>query len=276
MYKTGGGVLVATANTFLQNQAISGSGGGVYAEGNTVSLLNNVLGGNSQAGSGRGGGIWVSTSTLLDMVNNSLTGNSAAGGGGGLAFQVNGVTEVLHVYNNIVWGNTASGDGDDVHLAGTGSRKEFVNNNASGLYGIWDLFTGNIDVAPAFADAANGDYHLTAASLCVNAGTNNAPQLPTTDADGDPRIAGATVDMGAYEFSNTDLHPADVNSNWVLEPSEFTAYSDAWRGGQVWGASSNSIPSDYVTRAGYLKENGGIYHNDGAARPLRWKPGVAP
>jgi hypothetical protein len=148
-----------------------------------------------------------------------------------------------------------------------------VNNNASGLYGTWDIFTGNIDMAPAFADAANGDYHLTAGSLCVNAGTNTAPALPATDLDGDPRIAGGRVDMGAYEFFNTDVHPADVNANWVLEAAEFTTYSDAWRNDQPWGASSNSIPADYVTRAGYLKQSGGIYHNDGAARPLRWKPG---
>jgi hypothetical protein len=190
-----------------------------------------------------------------------------------MAFQVDGVTETLQVYNNIIWGNTAGSNGADVHLAGTGQRKEFVNNDASGLFGIWDLFTGNMDMAPVFADAANGDYHLTAGSPCVNAGTNSAPQLPATDLDGDPRIAGGRVDMGAYEFSNTDYHPADVNMNWIVEAGEFTTYSNAWRSGQPWGTSSNSIPTDYVTRAGYLMQSGGIYHNDGAARPLRWKPG---
>ncbi|MCY2924787.1 MAG: hypothetical protein NT031_05010 [Planctomycetota bacterium] len=235
--------------------------------------MDNVIVKNSHSSSSsKGGGVWVRV-TALDMINNTLTGNTAAGSGGGVAFQVDGVTEVLHVYNNIIWGNTAAGNGDDASISGTGSRKEFVNNNASGLSGIWDLFTGNMDLAPGFADTANGDYHLTAGSPCVNAGTNTAPQLPATDMDGDPRIAGGTVDMGAYEFSNTDYHPADLNANWILEAAEFTTYSNAWRIGQLWGTPSNSIPTDYVTRAGYLKENGGLYHNDGAARPLRWRVG---
>jgi len=60
--------------------------------------------------------------------------------------------------------------------------------------------------------------------------------------------------MGAYEFSNTDFHPADTNSNWVLEATEFTTYSDAWRNDQPWGAASKRHSADYVTRAGYLKE----------------------
>lgn len=276
----GGGACVhssgaATLSGNMFNRNTTGqSGGAIYASGPTVKLLNNLILSNAQTrGDYRGGGVWVNAKTNLYMVNNTLTSNTAAGSGGGMAFQVDGVTETLQVYNNIIWGNTAGSNGADVHLAGTGQRKEFVNNDASGLFGIWDLFTGNMDMAPVFADAANGDYHLTAGSPCVNAGTNSAPQLPATDLDGDPRIAGGRVDMGAYEFSNTDYHPADVNMNWIVEAGEFTTYSNAWRSGQPWGTSSNSIPTDYVTRAGYLMQSGGIYHNDGAARPLRWKPG---
>src|SRR6185436_6409949 len=111
-----------------------------------------------------------------------------------------------------------------------------------------DLFTGNIDLAPAFADSVNGDYHLTTSSSGVNTGTNTAPQLPSTDFDGDPRIVGGIVDMGAFEFLNTDYHPADVNTNWILEAAEFNTYSNAWRNGQLWGAISNSIPTDFATR----------------------------
>ncbi len=265
------GVVTLSGNTFKLNTAPTG--GGLYAECSTVQLLNNLFVNNSQTAlSSKGGGVWV-RAAAVDIINNTITANTAAGSGGGVAFQVDGLSEVLHVYNNILWGNTANANGGDVHLIGTGLRKEFVNNNASELTGVWDLFTGNLDLAPAFADPVNADYHLTAASPCVNAGTNGAPELPATDLDGDPRIAGGTVDMGAYEFSNTDYHPADANRNWILEAGEFTSYSEAWRNGQLWGGSSNSIPTDYVTRAGYLKESGGIYHNDGASRPLRWKVG---
>ncbi|MBA7714370.1 hypothetical protein ES703_123392 [subsurface metagenome] len=61
---------------------------------------------------------------------------------------------------------------------------------------------GNILADPKFADSAGGDYHLQSGSLCIDAGTNDAPSLPVTDFEGDPRIlpVGGVVDMGADEY----------------------------------------------------------------------------
>jgi hypothetical protein len=263
-----------SGNTFKLNTSAA-SGGGLFAYSSTaVRLLDNLFVKNSQSGSGSGGGVWVQAGAL-DMINNTLTDNTAAGAGGGAVFYVAGVSEILHVYNNIIWGNTAGGNGGDVALSGTGSRKEFLFNDAHAMYGVWDISQNNLDVAPQFFDPVNGDYHLRNTSACKDAGTNGAPWLPATDLDGGPRIADGTVDMGCYEFGNSIPHPADVNGDWVISDAEYTAYAAAWKNDQTWGVGPNPIPADYVTRAGYLKsQSGGAYHNDGSARPVCWKPGA--
>jgi hypothetical protein len=61
--------------------------------------------------------------------------------------------------------------------------------------------TGCIDSDPCLVDAATGDFHLLSDSPCIDAGTNSAPNLPSTDFEGKPRILDGTVDMGADEFT---------------------------------------------------------------------------
>lgn len=63
-----------------------------------------------------------------------------------------------------------------------------------------------VDPAPGFVDAANGDYRLLLTSPAVGAGTSTpAGGLGATDLDGNARIIGPDVDLGAYEADDPTL-----------------------------------------------------------------------
>jgi nitrous oxidase accessory protein NosD len=210
------------ANKFEQNTG-SSDGGAVYMSAPAITFSDNLVVGNAQTNSSsNGGGIWVDASSNLFFVNNTITANTSAGGGGGVAFQVDDLVAVLNVFNNIIWGNSGA-PGADVWSAGTGEERIFSNNDANGIFGIWDVFTNNLDIDPQFVDSTNGNYHLVSGSPCINAGTTNAPSLPATDLDGNPRFVGGNVDMGCYEFNSApifaSLQPSPTNGVLIQWPS---------------------------------------------------------
>ncbi|MHC4108382.1 MAG: choice-of-anchor Q domain-containing protein, partial [Planctomycetota bacterium] len=71
----------------------------------------------------------------------------------------------------------------------------------------------NLDTDPLFLDPATGEYHLAAESPAINAGDPGfVAAADETDIDGDPRVVGAVVDLGADEFR----HPADINGDCAV------------------------------------------------------------
>ena len=75
---------------------------------------------------------------------------------------------------------------------------------------------GNIDAVPLFVDAEGGDYHLTAGSPCIDAGTDVGLTL---DIEGVPVPQGAEPDIGAFEFVYPNDPPvADARRDTVAAP----------------------------------------------------------
>ena len=62
---------------------------------------------------------------------------------------------------------------------------------------------GNINEDPQFVDPLNNDYHLQISSSSVNTGSPDFSIELKTDLDGNERVYGNRIDMGAYENQGT-------------------------------------------------------------------------
>jgi hypothetical protein len=196
----GGATYGGTLNncTLSGNSAINGSGCTTWGGGAFNCTLNNcTLSGNS---ANYGGAAWDGTLNNCTLTGNSawyggaacdgtlnnctLTGNSANwGGGGAMSCTLN---------NCIVYFNTATNGAN--YQDQYGGILTYCCTTPMPTNGV-----GNITNAPLFVDYAGGNLRLQSNSPCINAG-NNAYVVGSTDLDGNPRIVGGTVDIGAYEY----------------------------------------------------------------------------
>jgi hypothetical protein len=91
---------------------------------------------------------------------------------------------------------------------GSASTRFCCIPSAPYLYGV-----GNITNPPLLVDPASGNFRLQSNSPCINAGRNTYAAA-TTDLDGNPRIAGGTVDIGAYEYQTPASH---ISYAWLQQ-----------------------------------------------------------
>ena len=166
--------------------------------------------------------------------------------------------------HNIIWTNTASGQGGDLYVTGgnTYSQAADYNDYADQFGSLWIIGSGNLNSKPEFANAVHNDYRLLkfpTVSACIDAGDPVLALYPQYELDGDPRVADGRIDIGAYEYSNAERHPADTTTDppeFVLDADEYNDYQSKWQQGSL-DTNGHPIPADYLTRAGYLLQAGG-------------------
>lgn len=211
---SGGGMHGGTAiDCELSRNTASVSGGGIC--GGTLERC--VVSGNT-AGFMMGGGCMDTDARNCLIVDNSAAGDFLGVGGGAFQGHFDHCTFVGNtaiagggvigstVKNSVFSGNTGFGGAGDAH------QSDVSWSLVADVYELTGSGEGNIAGDPLFADAAGGDYRLTASSPCVNAGEPGV-EFPGTDLAGEARTKDGRTDMGAYEF---DL--PGVSGVWVRNP----------------------------------------------------------
>jgi beta propeller repeat protein len=220
-YSHGGGIYATgsptiTYNVICRNAAYRG--GGVYCYGGTI--CNNLVYDNSGC---QGGGIYCSSNygrlTNNTIVSNDISLNPEAGYGGNMYVYLGyDSSSSITVANNIISGADSGGG---VYWSGyVKAGKMFRYNNVWGnapydyvtpdqrtgvlitdSNAAWTGHNGNISADPHFIADWSKRYRLDEASPCISAGDPNFAFLSQeTDIDGEDRVYGLRVDIGADEY----------------------------------------------------------------------------
>ncbi len=201
--KVNGALLYLSGETFFDRCRVFGNtGAGIYS--------------GRYGGGSVGGAVW-------GVVRNSLVYQNT---GYGFATARDSASHNWTFENSVFDGN-----GGGIHVNYFGGDATLIRNTAvtfntgSGIYretqyglsvvncdvfGNGTAFSGNaitpvnsISVDPLYRGRATGNFHILAASPCVDAGANQLwmakGEATAFDLDGNPRIAGGIVDIGAYE-----------------------------------------------------------------------------
>jgi parallel beta-helix repeat protein len=186
---------VLTNCTFEGNTAIDyeSVGGGMYNNSSSPTLSGCTFSGSR---AWYGAAIFNSSSSPV-LTNCTFFGNEAGVQGGALYNSSSWPT----LTNCILWADAP----DEIY--GTVSCPVTYSDVEGGYSG-----EGNMDEEPLLVDPDNGDFHLQAGSPCIDAGSNDAPNLPAYDFERDGRILDgdgdgtATVDMGVDEVARPRVY----------------------------------------------------------------------
>ena len=179
-----------------------GKGAGVYLETGLLAdcLVISNKATTASATGGSGGGVYMATATAdARVVNCTVSGN--------VSYQAGGLYRAAnagYVCNTIVYGNTStSGDNNIVAASGTTRppATAFSNVCSSSAIGVNSQVT-----AAAPYELPTYELSATASAPCIDKG-DNALVAEGLDYAGNARVFNGTVDIGAYEYSKSEISP---------------------------------------------------------------------
>lgn len=217
----GGGLACANSNTkpkitnciITANSALVG-GGGFYINVSSPIIRNCII---SKNAAPEGGAFFSYNPGNPIITNCTINQNTVSRSTGVIIFCYE--SSNMAVTNSIFWDNTTE-NASQIKVGNSGAAtsirisycniqggKEIITSDDNCTV-EWGL--GNINADPNFVNLGSltssegftpGDYHLHGDSPCIDAGDPEFITEPSeTDIDGNPRISGTKIDMGADEF----------------------------------------------------------------------------
>ncbi|MBA7476384.1 hypothetical protein ES707_11770 [subsurface metagenome] len=222
----GGGMYIhqsspLVVNCVFESNTSDNRGGGIGCrENSSPTIVNCIIVDNTAVS---GGGIYSSSSSSPTITNNTIVGNTATNGGGIYTGLLPTIT------NNIIASNIATTSGSGIYC--TAATLAIYYNDVYNNDLVNCTSTNGISTDPEFI--GGGDYHLDSSvpSPCIDAGDNAAiPVGITTDFEGDPRIWGSAVDMGADEYYVAPPPPPSGTVGGEVFPVDKAALLLPWLG----------------------------------------------
>jgi len=197
---------VAVSDCVIQDNVMDG----IYMEGSSIDIERCDIRGNASYDDFVCSGVYTCSTSDVNLISCMIVDND----GNGVSFDGSSAlmrnctvadndgygvrsTEAddVNIVSCIVWGN---GDDPNDNLYAE-DEEEFDVIYSCIEYDSNYPGTENIDDDPCFVDDVNDDYHLKFESPCVDTGDPNFTDANETDIDGNPRVLGGRVDMGADE-----------------------------------------------------------------------------
>ena len=208
---------------FEHNYGINGGGLYLIRSNDWGCSITNSLFANNFSGH-FGGGLAISDSSPL-VANLTVANNHSYGVNcGGIFFYQQSSPEV---WNCIVYGNTNETPLEEPVQMWTWTYDDYAPkfHNCLVQYGLENIsshdfitvYENCIDDDPLFVNPAEENFRLSSNSPCINAGSPETPSavLNSLDLDGQPRLSGEGIDMGAFEYDFTGIHESAQNENLI-------------------------------------------------------------
>ncbi|MEP4077334.1 right-handed parallel beta-helix repeat-containing protein [Haloferula sp.] len=243
--RNGGGMQLLNSSIEVSNCLVAGcyaadDGGGIHIEGGTTDFTNLGLSGNRADGDG--GGVALD-STSGNWINITVAGNFAMNRGGAFHRISPIASPRATLVNGLIW-NNLTGDNTDVSFSDTTETFEDVRNSLVEGINFADIsgFTGkgNINgdgsVVPTFLYSTDpksapqnpGDLRLDSRSTLGADLGDSSVNSQAFDLAHAARIAGAEIDMGAYEGLFSAPYPGQLTYNETFGTNQGTTIVDAF------------------------------------------------